>query len=1671
VLRGFGGADLILGLAGGDTIDGGDGTSGADGADTIAAGDGDDLIQGSDGSDLISGGGYAMEDGFQAVADGDVDTLSYIDENEGLDLSLDGADAGTVKADATATLFISSFTGTYSGSGAQTISVPTNQTGGTDWTDTYGDIQRLVLSNQNDILRIDRDDVISITNPGGPSGDGSFSVNAGAGTLDTLDYSSFASSSPVYVNLSNSSYSFDFDANGVIDETAGEITIENSYSATNINVDPGLILLQSTTDSTADGAGANSGTPAGPVVVESAFGGQYGVNSFEVVIGGAADDAIVGNDSANLLAGNAGADRIAGQGGGDTIYGGKGDDYLIPGEGADLVNGGEGINTILITSSDLANDTFAVDPNGINIFKLNGDGSTTTSEIDAPSGSWNPGAQGIDLLDGGDPEEDSAGNTVYDTVNGTATTDDYQFAGTAFKNISDVNLGAGDDSVGTAPTSKGIKVSYDGESGEDNITLTLTFQQFARLNQSGLYVADVQNYIDDPSGKTFTSNQADLTATNFESGGVQVITPAVYNALQGDPAALIFNTSVGLQGVSASNGDDLALAATATTSSTATARSTADLVSAFVQANIVKGADAVSLSSGAGLSGTASADQTASASAITVDDRSDSVLSAYGLGVDRSNLAAGGDINLSLSGGVNADTLAQAVSGVVNASATGEAAGSRDTSLSAGADLDSRISGNLNQIVAAGTVDGLAVAGLASRTYGIDDANLTDASADSLQAGGDLTLDVSATDTSQVSARSIGTQSLGPITPVDNGVASTDRFTLPSSLWGAAFPLINGDRLRFASTPAGGSLEADRDYYVLNVIPVTGEFQLSSTPAGDPIDVLLADSGTALEAFRPAVATADAISTVVAVDLNRSGIGQGGLQAGAELTLEANATDVIRATASSVVGDATAGLNRLGGLDNLDVAPVSSVVSLAGTASFSGSDAAIQALAGEAATLQATSADGAALAEGNVQVLGLDSSTSSAGADLNLSSSANLSLVAEASSTSGRAEARSGAGAGSGSSTASPVGAVSGNALPEDSTYGLAVAVRDGGQSAAADLSLNASATLDLQASARSGGGAATLSSLWSDAGGTVLSTFDPTASTPSLIGPQYLADGQPVRLDAANATALGLDAASPYVVRLLASTGVDATGDTITMPADITYSDGDAIRFRLNSTTPANGSASRYGLELGTTYYVVGSSGSTFQLATAPGGAVIDLTADPTGLDDQLVDSDRFQLLVPPATPGAPYTVASLTPGASGLSLQLPSDSVAFAGSRQAGITLADPTSLDLAEVSGIDGRGLAAAGGVLSLLSGAGATISAAADGVLNALARNTASDATASGGLLATGLQDVAVTAGGESSLSARATINAVAEASTSGDSATLDNSLSSLNLTARGIDAGEADQDIRLGADGAVTVNASIDARSTARLVSGGADALGSFEATALRADDAGINVTIAQVGDLTASARLGSSAAPVLMTALSSGAGDASAQGAAQVEGILGSYAVGSSPFSGVQVGAAQGDIRSSASASIQIQASANDGVATASLADVSGVGPVVVSGIRDMALNAGAAFSRIDASANGSYAIAANTVSDDALASSITLTQGILSDTAAPLPVSFAQNGAIAALVNDVTIARAVSVAGDASSDLRATSLGLSNASISVGGTADLSIQALSRSTNQAQSVIGNVSA
>ncbi|MEI7952271.1 MAG: hypothetical protein WCH37_06305, partial [Synechococcaceae cyanobacterium ELA182] len=676
-----------------------------------------------------------------------------------------------------------------------------------------------------------------------------------------------------------------------------------------------------------------------------------------------------------------------------------------------------------------------------------------------------------------------------------------------------------------------------------------------------------------------------------------------------------------------------------------------------------------------------------------------------------------------------------------------------------------------------------------------------------------------------------------------------------------------------------------------------------------------------------------------------------------------------------------------------------------------------------------------------------------------------LTLSGSASSTAASAEARSGAGAGAGVTTPLAVGSGS-NVVPTSSSYSVVTGLADGTQTAGADLAVQAKGATTLNAKASTVSGADTLGSLWTSATGNILATFDlnlpTTTSTPSFVGPQYLAAGQLVQLPVA---AAGLSANTDYAVKLLGFGAVDATADTLTMPTGITYAVNDAVRFRLNSTTAPNSSDSRYGLALGSTYYVKSVSGTTFTLAASPGGPVINLSADSLGPADQLVDADRFQLLTLPTAPWGTYAVAPVTGSVSGVSLSLPSVANAFAGSREVDRTLNNSDNLNLAQVNGISGNA-----GLRGLIAGAQSAITAVASGVLNAVARNTANDATASAGLVAEGLSDTAITAGSAGTVKAEATIAAVADAATIGNNALVDNALADLTITARGLTASDTANDITIGGVGDVQATASLAGRSTASTVLGDSDALAALKATGLEALSNGFSVTIGQQGDITASAVIGSVAAPLLVEAISAAGGDATAQAASTAIGILGSYTAPG--FSSLQAGAAQGDISGSANVTLQLKAIAVDGAASVSLSDVGGLGSVDIFGIKDMALSAGADLSRVEATAIGRANLLAQSVELDATSSGRTTVNGLFSSVpGAALPVNFAENGKIAALAQQSSFSQSVSVNGSASSSLSNDSTGIGNALITIAGAGGLDSRVISQVDSRAQSVAGSVSA
>jgi hypothetical protein len=1312
------------------------------------------------------------------------------------------------------------------------------------------------------------------------------------------------------------------------------------------------------------------------------------------------------------------------------------------------------MNTISVTSSDLANDQFILDRTALNFFRMEGNGVTNFSDNTITTNNFDPGSMGVHILAGGDPV-DNNGVTTYDSMQGTSINDTFNFSTTVLKNIEAITMGAGDDVVYTAPTAKGITVLYDGGTNTalgDTLNLNFTFADFRKLNQSGRFSLDLQPYLNDPLRKTLESTSLGMKASGFEKAALSAVSPGIYNSLPGDPAALTFNTVFGLNDTTIRSGDALNLSGSAQATSGADASSSNAIVSALVQANQVMGAEQVSVDAGTDLGGSSTASHQASATAVTGNNRSDAVLSAYGLGADLSEFSAARNLSLNLSGSTDGLAKASSIGYIANAAGTVDVVGSSDSSLTAGQNLTLTAQGLASQDVQASNVQGLSLATLASRSAGISDPNqpVPGDSADGLSAGQTLNLTATASATNSVRSQGTTVDQIGTLHLVDMGAAANDY--LQSSLVGDQFPLINGDRIRFST--AGGGVQADRDYWVFNRNAFTGTFQISNYPGGEPLAI---SSNAALGGYRPADALADALASSSAVQLTRSGTGNEALQAGSGLGLSANASQVLTIAANSVDGAAAAGLNRTGGFDGMDTASRSLVVAQQATSAAAAGPARLDLSASLRAGLEARSVADRADSEANAAVVASDSSSTIAGQALTIKTAASNTLSSTATSTDGSAQARSGAGAGAGIDLAVdlPASAVT---SAQAGSYGASSALVSASQRAGGNLAISASAGSEERAVATTVGGARSL----------------PTASASSagflLVENNQLSDGDPIRITSAGTS--GLLTTTAYRAGTLGFT-VDPVTNQITSTTGISYNPGDTIHFRLNSSTVVNdGNApgGRSGLSFGTTYYVLGG-GTSFQVATSAGGAPVTLTADTVGSADTLLDADRIRVLEPMGS-GQAYGQATIANSGASITILQPSIATALAGGRDGDTVLSLANASNSATVTGIDGQA-DLAGTVRSLIAGQQASLSGLATAVVAARATNIAGDALASGSQVAQGLKDMAITAGSDGSLTGRGSLTGFVDASSVGSPSQAAASLANLNLTATGLSQTLATETIQLGGNGVLQADASLAGHSTASSVTGPSDALAALQADALNLDAAN-TITIGQQGMVNATANIGSNVAPLLVSALASGSGDATSQLGLEASGILGSAPARGGGFSSISLGGGSvGTVQAEGQVQVELRASATDGASTTSLGGTAAGSTADITGIRNTALTSGASATQVTATASGLANLFSLAVAGDASASGATTSTGIFSDepTGMQMGITLGNQGAIAALANQKSVASATSIAGQAGSDLSHSSVALQSVQLIVGGNGQLRAEAVTNLFSRSESVSGQASA
>ena len=430
-------------------------------------------------------------------------------------------------------------------------------------------------------------------------------------------------------------------------------------------------------------------------------------------------------------------------------------------------------------------------------------------------------------------------------------------------------------------------------------------------------------------------------------------------------------------------------------------------------------------------------------------------------------------------------------------------------------------------------------------------------------------------------------------------------------------------------------------------------------------------------------------------------------------------------------------------------------------------------------------------------------------------------------------------------------------------------------------------------------------------------------------------------------------------------------------------------------------------------------------------------------GSADTLLDADRIRVLEPVGS-GQAYRQAAISNSATTslapIPLLQPSAAIALAGGRDTDTVLSLADASNSAELSGIDGQadtaGTILAGTIRSLTAGEDANLSGLANGVVTAAATNTAGAAIASGSQIADGLKDMAITAGSDGTITARGTLNGTVDATTVGMPAQSADALANLNLSATGVAQTLAAEPICIVGNGDGLATANLAGRSAASTVTGNSDALVTLQADALQLD-AGNAIRIGDQGSVNATASIGSSVAPLLVSAVSAGAGNATSQLGLEVTGII-----GSAPTAG-----------------------------TFSLIEFGG-GPATITGIRDTILTIGADLARITATATGLANLKSMSVAGDATASGATTTSGILSDdSGVQVGINLADQGQIAVLASQKSVASATSVSGQASNSLTNSSVAQQSVQLNLGGSGQLRAEAVTDLLNRSESVSGSASA
>ena len=431
-LTGSVGDDNLTGDANANVLDGAEGDDtliGGGGADTLIGGEGDDVLVGGGGTDIIDGGAG-------------IDTNSF----EGIGLGV----TATVAADGTGTADYGMVNETFTGI--------ENLTGSDN-----DDVLIATGAAANTLLGGDGDDFIS-------GGGGSDITDGGAG-IDTVSFADIGPEVTVSVDETGTGTAQYTAPSGVnIVDTVANFEIFEGREGDGDTIDVSSFTTGVRIDLDTNTPNPGPATQDGVVEVDGET--VLTLTDFENIIGTDFDDTLLGNNEFNVIDGGAGNDAIHSFG------------------GADVLDGGEGVDTLLLTATP-AGTVVTLDETGSGTVQIGGADADVFSNFENVSGSNAgddvitgnqvdnvlngnggddvlSGGGGADTLNGGDGDDVLVGGGGTDIIDGGDGIDTNSFAGIGAGVTA--NIADGTASYGMVNETFTNIENLTGSSNDDNLT-------------------------------------------------------------------------------------------------------------------------------------------------------------------------------------------------------------------------------------------------------------------------------------------------------------------------------------------------------------------------------------------------------------------------------------------------------------------------------------------------------------------------------------------------------------------------------------------------------------------------------------------------------------------------------------------------------------------------------------------------------------------------------------------------------------------------------------------------------------------------------------------------------------------------------------------------------------------------------------------------------------------------------------------------------------------------------------------------------------------------------------------------------------------------------------------------------------------------------------------------